>query len=704
MSVDDYAAVTVYTRENWADAWTERAGLAPLRCVDALSPEKSYAEFEWRYGADMLPGETSYASVSPLDIANHYVKVSATDVGTWYGIIIKPEDHPHGVDGEDPSGVQMIRAVGMSHLLETARIEYSHALDVDANAITINRVLPFNRRNSAGGTLIGNRCTAQVGGKWYFSDDGATWTGQSILQYALDWFAPTITGAAWSLGSLDADLDQISYVLFPRLLSLRHILDQVADRRRGYAWHLRIVENDGLDDDFVIDIVSVLASDVSVGGDTFRQNPFAVDLDISSTADVEDALVVEDHSQVYDTVRVEGARVRTCFTVAFADSTLEAGWSAAEQTEYLNAANDAADYATLTRAEQIRRNEQRRADDATRRAFAFYRIPRDWDGEAGDGEGGAKETASPDVDVDGSLLDGVATDLYLSDQRLLESLPLRQGLDYSSHPYANTWSTNAEPTFRPLFAIVLDPQTGKFRYCHNLADPDIQDARVAPASRELGLWVVFHPQHVLGLNHLGSAEVYETEPAFDYSTMVATVAIQTDTHLAASATQAAGVEWDRELLITVPDAELWYVLPGTVVGIDDDGDLIHVDGTAAQRTLRSDADRLLRIATLAHAWYSTAHYAVRLQRGQILDILAAGDFLLDLTTGTGQVFSVDSICTRQEWNFQEHTTTVTTGYMDIDWPALAPVNAPTVADMRQLMYVLAETREGSEFARQEVPD
>jgi hypothetical protein len=191
---------------------------------------------------------------------------------------------------------------------------------------------------------------------------------------------------------------------------------------------------------------------------------------------------------------------------------------------------------------------------------------------------------------------------------------------------------------------------------------------------ELGLRIHAQPNHVLAAGHWSGAADTDDPPLLDYTSLRATLAWRTDQVLHVTSTASSPASPARELTIDVPDCEQWYLVPGTVVGIDDSG----AYRTAAGGLIRDDSDRLEAVAALAAAWYSLPRSAVTVRYRTTYYGIDAATLITDLTA-SGRTIAANSVVTRVTLDFLSSSTVVETGYAELDAVAMTSRGRAAVA-------------------------
>ena len=123
---------------------------------------------------------------------------------------------------------------------------------------------------------------------------------------------------------------------------------------------------------------------------------------------------------------------------------------------------------------------------------------------------------------------------------------------------------------------------------------------VRPLANQLGIEIKFSPNHVMAKGYWTGAEpsAYdpdEDETAVDYYWTLVTAMVATDQHVQVSNILIEDqTEVLKTLIIDIPGAELWYVVPQTITDVDEDGTGVLIElvlhRVAAQRNLDNDVD------------------------------------------------------------------------------------------------------------------
>jgi hypothetical protein len=421
-----------------------------------------------------------------------------------------------------------------------------------------------------------------------------------------------------------------------------------------------------------IHVFSVFGENFSVGSTTIQANQQQFVTDLDNSIDLDKAIIRQSTTTQYDRVVVQGAKVKSCFTIAFADGTLEAGWTAAEETAY--AAGDTSD------PTDEKKNDAERKTDKYERVYQTFRIPNDWGWVSGNGLGGDLGNASPTVDWLGYVDEDTVKTNWSFGKRLLRYLPFEKDAAIG----------DAEPEFLPPLVVVVDPDTGNYHQVEKLDSVNKNPASVRMLDRELGFQISPSINHIFGLGHFDPDvdAVSGTAPQVNYSTLIATVFAETDERLKVQVDlpSAYSSENLKTLVVNVPDAELWYVAPNTVKEVTN-GQLVYYSGTS---TIRNDRERLEAIAALASSWYSQKRSVVSITIQNIAHYFPVGGYLVAATT-SWQREQIGTVITQASWDFRRGTSTVETGHFEIDVSVFLDI--PNMSDFRAVSREFHEQKQ-----------
>jgi len=634
-------AVGVETRETWdASAWTSRPYVEPLQAAANVQPTLSTASMVYRYGHIRRRDKATGSGYWPPDLVDHFVRFSvptryaAKPVHLpWYGVVVSDTKHVRGPyeDGGviTATGDVVYQCLGLEHLLDGARIMGATILDAGTWK-DVTACPTFNLRHRKGGSPLGNCSAAHQTGTSVFgfsagaAETRTTWSASDVIAYLLHHYAPTTGGLAWTLGGQLGILDETVDVWRLEGRTVREALNILVDRRRGQSWTLRVGEaTDEGPPSIEVHVSTVYDRPMAFAGKTIQPNTEVAPLEVDTT-DGDAAAVRALHrvatchvrssaSQRYGRVIVLGERMRSCFTLAPVDSDLEAGWASADATA-LRAAGGEDDPAL---ADRWRRRAANLSD-----VFRTFVVPDDWDYTAGNGEGGTRGPVAPVMNDSGSLGQSAGV-ITQADKRFLKWLPLEE-------PWVGD---EYETAYRRPFAWVAapNPEDG-YLYLHDHGIPNAPTARPRMLEHQLGITVPSPAHQMLARNHWTATDPTTQRGGkldcgdwFAYATLGCTVCMETDTR--ARVVMDVGAEpvegAVRTQVLRLAGAHMWYVVPGTVTGIDADGGLEHHAGGL----VRDDSARLVLTALLARAWYGQARQALRYTVNEIAPLVPVGSLV-----------------------------------------------------------------------------
>ena len=476
--IRDAPSHQVYTREYWADDWVEVEHLYCDWCYFGSGGEISSAQFSWRYGEGMHPGEKEFETVDrQTDVLNKYVLVTifqgfGVDPILWHGIITdlgddragayyrRAEGQPDAPLARVPIGDQRLVAYGLGLHLQRTCITWSWMKHLTANEeLSCDRGITFNEENAYSNT--GNRTlTKVVGGTHLFNQNlvwATYWSSRDIVDYLLHFHLGTRDVNNWVPWRLSArakmcipDWDRPRIAIEGR--NLFELFNQLFDRSRLLSWQVRTVYKafPDLTETLELDVFSFNSEPIGLPtGGVQAANWTQSSLDFDRAVDIQSAVLKDSAIHQVDQVIVRGAHIRSVFSLSRQDGTLEGDWTAADEAAYIAGPNVAA--VPNVSEKQIRLLDYRRSD-RFERVYSYFRLPADWDYGVGNGIGtGATYNVFPA---------GIFGDLYFPSARFCRFLPRRI---WSNGPGSPDDSPDVEMEPIGLLKMEADP-TGVDRF------------------------------------------------------------------------------------------------------------------------------------------------------------------------------------------------------------------------------------------------
>lgn len=633
-TIYDRPALQVQVKRYWSDNWQTVDYLEPQSATLTIAPATPQASFVYRYGQIKREDSNDFEFVTPLNLANWYVRILSDGATLFVGILMDEHFDLMGALSGEPAGDQSMTAYGLEHLLDRVTV-----WGAQTASGRISRTPAFNRAEQFGGLPRGNRsASSDSNGVYVFDDNDATWSHLDILNYVFTHHASL--GFSIGLSGQYSLLADLSGVYTFEGLTLRQILDKLIDRRRGLGW---LLWSDGFS--VSVHVFTVFENDVSFSDVYIPGNPDQIELDTDGI-DVESARISLSQAPLYDTIVVQGARAKTCFTVSLYDGNLQSGWDSALENAYKNAADDA-----------------ERKTDKYNAVYQRFIIPSNWNGAAGNGIGGYQSGVLPAFDDAANIVSGESVAINLNSP-LLRQLPLVDG--------------NGDFIAPLVVGAVVD---GADTFFFQIDKKDDYHSKAVSSVRMLddvsGLQLNPSINHALALGSF-DPDTYQTDvdPEISYQGLLATVAVETDTRPTVVVSVGGETETNRTLVLTVHDAEFWWLNENTVTGVTDND----ID-TAGGFALRDDTDKLRKIAALAQGWYGKYRGAVEMVINDIVTWASLGSLVTSASSSWHRE-PVGTVVSSIQYDFIGGKTAIQTGHAELDLAAVLDI--PGMSDFRSV--------------------
>lgn len=705
----------VYLKSAWSDAWIEYPYLFALEVAWSTAPTLPTATLQWLYGEIKQYDDDAFALfLKSTTIMRAFVKVeyvgglngsgSGGASRTWIGLIELIDDQ-HGASmpmapGSTDSvatGAQVFTAYGLEKLL------YDHqVIDAVTNAGDERTQVPpiFNRDGE------GNRTAAKSGDSYIFDDDpdGSNWATADIVEYLLTQQTPRDEAGTVLVGfELDSGLtlpDWDTPIIEQEGQTTYEIIDRLLNRRRLSTWSVYVDET-AAPAKAVVRVHSLLDTALSLpaaGASDIPANDRQLHLDYDDDP-LTSAALQTSGVELVDQVIVRGARRRSVGSFSVPDETLEAGWTSGDESTYVSGSTQASG-GTRPEAELHR---EARARPKLSHVYRFFRIPYGWNRKVKDGEGGTENPLFPIPDSAESF------PVFYPDMWIEQTMPLYEGVDYKDEVIADGAISIDEIELQeaPPWVFVrpkVEGGGGRWKVAtdvgqssdlevlepHDFARWSIS-VRVPPKSQGMYLDVHGAPQHVLYADSFSYLDKDIRLGKFDYSTseanMIVTLSVPDDRYCegrwpeTVGSGSASGDDAIRRKLIWAGDGyRKDYVAPGTVVGVDDGGDLERsTGGYIPKEGTDDDETKLVSAAKVAAMWYTVERYVLTLETYRLMDddTIRVGDLVVDVGDASdagGHRQSIDTVVTEIRISSQMGTPanqppakmTVTTGMGQLD--------------------------------------
>ncbi len=685
-------APLVYTRARWADEWEYRPYLRCNWAQWTIQPGTSQAEIQWNYGPVQMHDMRQKETLLPDDGSRRYVKIefpnNSYTIGEtvepifWYGMVFGMGTDQGAVadsltDGSlYETGAQSIQCVGLEKLLEDTVVCNSAWTDSEGEMWRVDRGLTFNDYR-ADGTIGGNMSSVGFEGIPTFSgrilDDDASWTATYILKYLLKHHRPAdkngipipfglLVDGVWS-DVLATIPDRPHLPTHGR--NVRDLINQLVSPDRFVAWTLEVDETFNA---VFIKLVPITGDPILLPSGALVQannRRWTFNIDHARTA----SAITLSHADAVERVRVQGARATSTFTISNADGTLEEGYTTTQKSSYDSGGSGKPGYAGATNNLKKKLNKWARARDDMKFVYSRFKIPHDWDGTAGDGEGGDGGHFCP-IDT--------ATLRFKFNPREFElepQLAMRDGYNYddlggAADPTPPTKSGDGPFNHRPPIVLIRWPaegmdasdlasiprwlfidQVGKMAEEDTaVSDPETSwsgHVDIPKKDRAIVIKVTGEDQYVIaGADYTQISGIETLKYLWDWKTIIATVTAKWDAHCEGVwprfKADTSNADHIREAVFDAGDEyRLDWLVPNTVIGISTaTGGLQRSEDGG---WIQNDKALLVDRARLAFLWYGVERRALQLSTSMINGSVQIGDFVVE--TGSLIPHAVNTVVT-----------------------------------------------------------
>lgn len=646
----------------WEDEWKIDPTLIPIS-ADVTSASAGIGTMQMRrdYGAIKRVYQDDFEDSESIDIDRHWVRMRFSyqegDDVVWTGRIsteireIEGGETSHDSD-EIPAGGQVWIAYGPLDQLRKISVSRSwwwvedEDLDEGGELRILGWMPAMNIRDHQG-MLYGNRSEERHNKAFMF---GGTrqWTRKEFVEHLLDRHVNINQGAGtnpqWTLGGQTGALDQLfDQIDFGDRMGLLDMLQTLISPTIGLDFKV-----DPTDDGF--EIVVFALSDYAYGfnGAAVPKNPDHIRMDVSDTNSYRRPTINMSNDHKYTKIRIIGARIIVVTSLrgseapsAATGTSLVEKWEGQLEEDYKDAIG-AKDYST----EQL---DAARMRDKYRMVYQRFGAP--------EGYG----IPAPSLDAYGEITGG-DQEYQTTVRSTLRETKLIEGFDYTQDPPVDGNPDDAYPDFLPPQVWIKDPLLDIYE-----GSEAIPVQELTPLEQDWGVFVDTEINHLLALNHWSGALDTGLDPYYDYDTMIATIAVETD--------QRLQIEWqlypDDDLEdysiheIEMPEAQMWVLAPETVLEIGTDGDDkgVPLESGALWRVLRSDVEQMNYVMAAEIARYHTARALARIPCRLLLPWQNNIGKILMEVEDEGDLQELRAPITRIEWTFgDQFGTTMYAGY------------------------------------------
>lgn len=668
----------IYVKKNWADSWQLVHYAYCMNDATKISPGVGSATIRFDFGRIKREDVNAFADFDAVEFKDYYVKVVGVrgsqfpeEQTMWVGQILDTDFQILGTDASNKeAGIQFMMAMELSHQLDRATINGAR-IQQDGATVQIGFLPLFNEDRGFTQRIFGNR-SASVGddGVFVFGSDADTneqWSFKNILDYLLQYHQPG--GPVFQLAGQVNSLANMKAVVFLDGMSVKAALDKLIHYDRGLTYTIQTT-GEGV---VSINIMPVTGKATAYGDEVLDRNTNHLGIIADDDIWVRNAVLRQSTSQKYEKIIVQGKRLIVCCSFDFnALENLEVAWTPDELAAY------------------VAENDDDRQNDKHDRVFRYFRVPKTWDWLAGDPFDATltKTSASPVMKKDGTLNPNEIASEYEFSRSFVSFIPVLKPAEKNL----------AEPEFMEPTAWVLRPRFEGLVEEQKWIQVSEWDFSVSlrMADREMAFQLHGRYNHLYGLNHFNSEASPTSQflPMFDYEELILTAAFETSERLKIEEVIRGNtdVEAARVLTINVPDAEMHYIVPGTVIPTSDDSRERHKGGI-----VRDDSARLRAIAARAKAWYSITRASIAYTESDIAYLGLTGRYLQNISSAS-RTMDINTVISSVSHDYASKppTTTIHTGYSDIDFVNAfsglggGEVDIPGLSDARSVAKQIIE--------------
>ncbi|MEM8910817.1 MAG: hypothetical protein AAGC97_03540 [Planctomycetota bacterium] len=667
------APVRVWTRASWSAAWTLRPDLACNQVVWSAFPQVSTASLRYRYGDIKLPGAVGTATLVPITARGYWVLIAVPtdDAGVlpWLGYAETPAngDSIPATATSPITGTQTVPCFGMERLWDYCPIDGTVAQNVaeadkwrrHGNVGTTFNANARGNRTPGLGTLDDTRTWSAYAFAWP-GQDAERWSTRDIVGHLLGFHAPTpsrilpnsgsdpAVEIPWRVGGLTAlaNWDAPTVITDGRMVGdiLRNLVSpgRMAGLAIGPTATFPAFGSTAQPNVTAVNIVaqSRVADAIHVPG--IGNLPSSTDgVAIHASSDPKtDVRHTVDGSDVVDQIIVRGPREVSVCTLRHGAGQWCDDWDAADELLYEGGAAAEADWDDWSLSERQNANARLRETGRLSKVFRDLKLDPESDGTVGESNDRAMfpDAATADQPVD--LAD--AHTPFFGNLNLEPNLPLLDGVDYSGD-LSSVDETGGGEAIGLIISLETPVEAPKRDLAELLGSSDwllgvdFPPFTFAPtlvqldAGPGLRMHVRGAPRFVIADSVTGNEADGNNLDAYDYTTLQTTVAIRGDRRPQwALPADVSALDFARTRVydFDFPSLEFVYIVPDTVVSIDQLGDAQTSDGGI----LRDPMPRLRALAELLAVHVNVPRHRIVLTTSRLLSGLNIGQMVRNVDT------------------------------------------------------------------------
>lgn len=610
----------VETRPSWTGgAWTVRPNVVPLSASIASEGVGQFS-FSVDYGTVKFHGAADFAAVDYTQIQHEWVRVKVSPYGAndiiFQGRIESDSRTLYRKLAGIPEGKQIFTAYDGVQLLNKRLMSRTISRDEGSTDYrTIKHLIPFNLHQN-GRDKVANRSDSRRNtgsiNHYVFELRGDAWRVIDAIEYLLAEFMNGASDPQFALSlPVGALTDELEPLRFESPTTVMNAISQILSRQYGWSWAV-VPTSTG----YTMRLFTLTGTPITFESATVPANP---NVTTFNTDDPDAQIQIErSFSQKYGKIRCWGNPMIVVASFNNATGQIAEGWTGSDETEFNAASADKKESGDFTNVFQ--------------RFHAKVTPVSTW-----------SAAKLPSVKADGTLDQTIRGPVPQLNKATLSFLPLYQSVDYLAEEPGDP--ANPDDDFLPPRLFMK--RTG---------GADYFDVAVAA-----GAAISVLPAHIGLLGNVTNPATFSgaADSEFDHATAVITVAFEASERLEVEYVIGGATNADGVFEYHVNDAELWYLAPDTLLGIEDDGS---PKQTSTGYETRNDRTKIFRAMAGLIARYGNPRAKATLNfKGIHMYHSLLGYILQAVADGTDSS-TIAAPITGVQWNFENQTTIVSTGH------------------------------------------
>ncbi len=696
-TVFDKARAFVHFKEAWADdKWIFLPYASPQHCTKQCAPLIGEALIEYTLGTIKPEDDVVFSDFSPVLQVDNFVRISFQYPGTkptkcWYGVVVDSEIITDRSTSQ--SGLQRLSCKELGFILNRTKIRSSFVLE-SSTEWRIGNSVSFNETHEFGSQVIGNRSTnpqhnPNTQPVYAFqqiqSANVKKWSNADIVNYLLYHFAsndmtwnyiPVPDPNANSSTPAVDPLTQMNDIFVAGESSVWDAITQLIDRRKGISFKVDVDETKAIPE-INLRCFSECETALQVGDATIPANSNKVDFTYPTSFPqyhgVGNISFRTTSANTWDEITVQGNPIRVTASFSYIDGNLTEGWLSDYLLPYITA-----DDTGMVTSSDDQKNDQYRSQTKYDDVYTKHVVPPTWNWKVNSGADNVAPIPQRDgtVSFDPKVLQDKQPKFWNGQKKFDMHLSLQVGYDYTVNPPVRNVPPSVTPEFLKILVFLWDQEHVCYRLSNKLhaANEDMKNVGCQAVDNQMGISLRCEPNHYMGRNSWHNQSVQPANSAFDpdtdsgsdYTQMIVTATLKTDQRQELRWLNPVQSGQLKHLVLTLPHAEYWYCAPETSVTVDGLGQLQPIDDK--NLIIRDDKKLLQTVMAFARAYFGKFRQAIEIPIRNPGLYVKLGSFLTSVNSlDSDESQQVKTCVTSRKIDFVSGTTTISTGFADIDY-------------------------------------